>query len=316
MGREWPALPYESWRDTCATLHRYLQIVGKIRIARTPLENHWWNAGLQVGVRGISTGPIPYADGLFEIEFDFLVHQVVVRTSKGGARSLGLLSRPVARFYGELFRILREMGIEVAIDDRPCEIAEEAIPFSEDMLHRTYDRHAAQRWLRIVQRCAEVLERFRCRWLGKKSPVLFYWGSFDLAASLFSGRPAPEREGADAVTREAYSHEVASWGVWPGTDELGGPFCYAYFAPSPPGFEAARIRPEEARWSPELGEYLLPWEAVRRAPDPAAVLLAFLESTWEAGTALAGWDRVAFERGAEGAGRIATATAEPPPPAG
>ena len=293
---DWPELPYDAWQETYATLHRIAQIVGKVRLAMTPLVNHWWNAALQVGPRGLRTGATPYDGGLFEMELDFVDHQLHVRTSGGGHEAMRLQTRTVSACLSEITAMLRHLGIAARISDRPCEIAEEAIPFAQDRRHSAYDPLAVERWYAIVRESSVILEEFRARFVGKCSPVQFWWGSFDLAVTRFSGRRAPPRPGADAVQREAYSHEVSSAGFWPGTAALGGPAFYSYMAPSPKGFEAQAVRPASAWFDAELGEWLLRYDDVRTAPDPRAVLLDFLQSTYEAGARLAGWDRANLER--------------------
>lgn len=296
MIADWPELRFDSWRDTQATLHRCLQIVGKIRLSRSPIICHWWNVALRVTARGVTTTPIPADFGSFTLEFDFVDHNLLVRTSRGETRGLALVPRPVATFYGELLSILESLGIDVHINERPVELPGEQAPFSLDLEHSEYDPDAAHRWWQILVLSAQVMEEFRAGFVGKASPVLFWWGGFDLATSRYSGRRAPPRPGADPVQREAYSHEVSSVGVWPGDEKLGEPMFYAYFVPAPKGYAQARVRPAAAFWHEELGEFLLPYEAVRTAADPRHLLLEYFESTYEIGAELAGWNREELER--------------------
>jgi Family of unknown function (DUF5996) len=309
MGREeprmtpserWPALPAAAWRDTRATLHLWTQAVGKIRLARTPWLNHSWHVALYVTARGLSTSPIPDGARQFEIEFDFIDHVLWLRTSDGHARQLMLRPVSVAEFYAELMVALRELGIAVAISTMPCEIAD-GIAFERDFTHRAYDADYARRFWRVLAATHEVLSTFRTGFLGKASPVHFFWGSFDLAVTRFSGRPAPPHPGGvphlpDAVAREAYSHEVSSAGFWPGGGgPMDEPAFYSYAYPAPAGFAEARVAPAAAYFSPALGEFLLPYEAMREASDPDAALMAFLQSTYAAAADLAQWDRKALE---------------------
>jgi hypothetical protein len=290
----WPALPLDSWKDTYATLHMWTQIVGKIRLAFTPLVNHWWNVPLYVTVRGLTTSRIPYGQASFEIWFDFARHQLVLETSDGVLKSLPLVPRTVADFYQELMELLRSAGIHVKIWPVPVEIAD-PIPFKQDRFHAAYDPQPVLNFWRILLSVDSVFHQFRSPFLGKSSPVHFFWGSFDLAVSRFSGRRAPERPGADAMTREAYSHEVSSVGFWPGGDIPGAAF-YSYTVPEPPGFKEVHVRPEAAFYHKQLGEFLLMYEDVRKAQSPSATLLDFCRSTYEAGADLGNWDRAALER--------------------
>jgi uncharacterized protein DUF5996 len=290
-----PELPLAPWRDTCATLHMCAQVVGKIRLVLTPLVNHWWNTTLYVTARGLTTSPIPYGDRAFEIELDFFDHQVVVRTDAGVARSVPLVARPVADFYAELRLVLRALDVDVHLYGTPVEVPD-PIPFAADRTHASYDGAAVQRYFRALAWTDRVIKEFRGRFIGKCSPVHFFWGSFDLACTRFSGRPAPPRPGADAMTQEAYSHECISAGFWPGGGDIDGAAYYAYSAPQPAGFDAAPVRPAAAYYHRQLGEFVLPYEAVRTAPSPRDALLDFLQSTYEAGATRAGWDRAALER--------------------
>lgn len=290
----WPALSLAEWADTLATLHMWTQVVGKIRLAQTPLVNQFWNVPLYVSARGLTTSAMPYEHRSFEIEFDFIDHLLHIRCSDGAARHLPLVPRSVAAFYREVLGLLAELGIRVKIWPVPVEI-EHPIPFAEDEQHASYDPEAAHQFWRALTLMTPVLEQFRAGFVGKCSPVHFFWGSFDLAVTRFSGRPAPVKPDADSITREAYSQEVISHGFWPGGNGQQAAF-YAYCVPAPTGFAEAAVQPEAAYYSTELGEFLLPYEAVRTAPDPAAALRAFLTSTYEAGATLAGWDRTALER--------------------
>ena len=293
----WPALPLDSWQATCETLHMWAQIVGKVRLALTPPANHWWHVPLYVSARGLTTSAIPYRGGAFELEFDFLARQLVLRTVAGREQSLPLTARPVAEFYREFMNMLREAGIEVKIWTMPVEIPN-PIPFEEDFTHASYDSDAVQRFWRILLSAQTIFHEFRSSFIGKCSPVHFFWGSFDLAVSRFSGRRAPERPGADAITREAYSHEVSSVGFWPGAG-LGNPAFYSYAAPEPQGFSAASVRPAPARYDPQLREFILMYDDVRQAASPSAALLDFCNSTYEAAATLGHWDRQALERATE-----------------
>jgi hypothetical protein len=296
----WPELPYARWRDTCATLHLWTQIVGKIRLAQTPWINHSWHVTLYLTARGLTTSPIPYRGRAFQIDFDFVEHVLWIRTSDGHFRQLVLAPKPVAEFYAELLAELAGLDIQVPIFTMPCEIAD-AIPFDEDTIHAAYDREYAHRFWRILLSAHDVFTCFRSGFIGKVSPVHFFWGSFDLAVTRFSGRPAPRHPGGvphlpNAVAREAYSHEVSSAGFWPGG---GGPVDYAafysYAYPAPDGFAEAAVRPEAAFFSKDLGEFVLPYDAVRTAANPEATLMGFLESTYEAAAGVGHWDRAALE---------------------
>jgi hypothetical protein len=291
----WPALPLGEWSGTCDTLHMWTQIVGKVRLELSPFENHWWHSTLFVSPRGLTTTAIPYGSGVFEIRFDFLEHVLAIETSGGAAKTVRLCARPVADFYREVMAALSALGIDVKIYHVPVEVPN-PIPFDQDTTHASYDPEYARRFWRILMSATTVLREFRSRFIGKASPVHFFWGSFDLAATRFSGRRAPERPGADAVTREAYSHEVISAGWWPGGGTVAGAAFYAYAAPAPPGLAKARIRPEPAFYSAKLGEFLLMYDDMRAAESPEAELLAFLESTYEAAAELAHWDRESLER--------------------
>jgi hypothetical protein len=291
----WPALPLDEWRDTYATLHMWTQVVGKIRLALTPLVNHWWNTPLYLTARGLTTSPMPYDHRSFEIDFDFIEHKLLIACSDGATRTLPLAPRTVADFYHAVMAALADLGIAVTIWTTPVEIPA-PIPFEQDTQHAAYDAEYAQRFWHILVQTARVFEEFRARFTGKVSPVHFFWGSFDLAVTRFSGRRAPERADADAITREAYSHEVISHGFWPGIGPLQTPAFYAYAAPEPTGLSAAQLRPPQAFYSQEMKEFILRYDDVRQAASPRATLLEFLQSTYEAGADLAHWDRATLER--------------------
>jgi hypothetical protein len=295
----WPNLPWAAWEETAQTLHMWTQIVGKIRMARSPRINHWWNVPLYVTARGLTTSPMADRTRSFEIIFDFISHQLRIECSDGAIRLLPLAPRTVAAFYRELMRTLDDMDLATPILAKPVEVAE-AIPFAEDDLHKSYDPEYAHRFWLVLLQATRVLTDFRGRFLGKVSPVHFFWGSFDLAVTRFSGRLAPPHPGgvpnlADWVVREAYSHEVSSCGFWPGqagTDALFYSYCY----PEPPGFAEARVAPTGARYHQELHEFVLPYQTMRAAEDPDQALLDFTQSTYEAGAELGKWDRAALER--------------------
>jgi hypothetical protein len=295
----WPDLPYERWKDTYATLHRWTQIVGKIRFVQSPWLNHSWHVPLYVNARGLTTSSIPYRDRVFDLSFDFVDHALVLRVSDGIERRLPLRPRTVADFYAAVMAMLDEVGLAVRIDRIPNEIAD-ATPFDEDTAHSAYDAEYAQRFWRVLVQIDRVFSQFRTAFLGKCSPVHFFWGSFDFAVTRFSGRRAPPHPGgiphlADSVVREAYSHEVSSAGFWPGGRGVEYPVFYSYAYPEPPGFRETAVRPSAASFNTALGEFLLPYDAVRTAPDPDGALLEFLQSTYEAAADAAHWDRDALE---------------------
>jgi Family of unknown function (DUF5996) len=294
----WPTLPLASWQGTCDTLHMWTQIVGKIRLALTPKTNHWWNVALHVSPRGLTTGVMPYGDRVFEIEFDFLEHELRIHTCDPATRVVPLGPRTVADFYKECMAALHSLGVDVEIWKMPVEIAE-PIPFDQDTVHKSYDPEYARRFWRVLVSVDEVFKLFRSRFLGKSSPVHFFWGSFDLAVTRFSGRPAPPRNDPDPVLRkimqEAYSHEVISAGWWPGAGEVKEAAFYCYAAPAAPGFAEQRVRPDGASYDSGMGEYLMTYDRVRSAPSPSAALLDFLQSTYEAGATTGKWDREALE---------------------
>jgi len=291
----WPALPPEQWKDTSATLHMWTQIVGKIRLALTPLINHWWNVPLYVNARGLTTSVIPYGNRPFELSFDFLDQQLVLQVSDGLRKVLPLTSMPVEEFYRQFMELLGSSGIQVKIWRMPVEIAD-PIPFDQDRVHATYDPNAAKTFWRILLSVQCVFEEFRSRFLGKCSPVHFFWGSFDLAVTRFSGRRAPERPGADRITREAYSHEVSSVGFWPGGGSITGLAFYSYTAPEPAAFRDRSVRPAAARYDKQLSEFILMYDDVRSSASPSEALLDFCQSTYEAGATLGNWDRKMLER--------------------
>jgi hypothetical protein len=272
----------------------WTQVVGKIRLTLTPRINHWWHTALYVTSRGITTSPIPYGSRTFELTFDFVDHTLVVQTSDGTTRYIALYPRSVADFYRELMAVLRSVDIHVRINTTPQEVPN-PISCDTDTVHASYDQEYANRFWRVLLQTTSVLQEFRGRFIGKCSPVHFWWGSFDLAVTRFSGRRAPERPGADLITREAYSHECSSAGFWPGNSMLPEPAFYAYTTPAPPGFEKASVRPPEAYYGDRFGEFLLPYDAVRSAAEPRTVLMDFLQSTYEAGADLGHWDREALE---------------------
>ena len=291
---QWPELPLEAWRDTYATLHMWTQIVGKVRLALAPHVNHWWQVPLYVNSRGLTTSAIPYVDRTFEVQFDFIEHRLLITVCDGELKLMPLQPQTVAAFYAQFMTALRALGIEVTIWPMPVEIPD-PIRFDRDEQHASYDRIYVERFWEILRLVDGVLRRFRSGFIGKHSPIHFFWGSFDLASTRFSGRRAPERPGADPITREAYSHEVISAGFWPGGGEVKGAAFYAYAAPEPGGFKTASVRPAQAFYSP-LGEFLLMYDDLRQSTDPEQTLLEFLKSTYEAGANLGGWPRAELER--------------------
>ncbi|HET9594015.1 MAG TPA: DUF5996 family protein [Anaeromyxobacteraceae bacterium] len=299
LSAAWPELPLAPWRATRDTLHMWTQIVGKSLLACPP-QNHWWHCALRVSARGLVTpAPIASGDGAFEVELDLVDHVLAVR---GDRRTVTapLVPRTVRAFHEEYLALVRAVGADVHLWTTPVEV-HAPIAFDRDEVHRDYDAAAAHRFWQVLRRCDAVFKGLADGFVGKQSPVHFWWGSFDLAATRFSGRRAPERVGADAITREAYSHEVISFGFWPGGALPDGrtveePILFAYAAPTPEGFAAARVRPAAARWDERLGEFVLPYEAVRTADDPAGAVRAFCESVYEAGATLGRWDREALER--------------------
>ncbi len=294
----WPVLPLEEWRDTCATLHLWAQIVGKVRLAKTPWLNHSWHVALYVNARGLTSSLIPCDGRGFDIQFDFCQHVLDIQTTDGAGARIALCPQSVAEFHDRLMSALGKLGFAVTISDLPCEIAG-AIPFTRDHEHVSYDPEYANRFWRVLLQVDRVFKQFRTGFLGKCSPVHFFWGSFDLAVTRFSGRRAPTFSGnvpgvAAKVMQEAYSHEVSSAGFWPGGQGVDASF-YSYAYPSPPGFERAKVQPGAAFYNGDLGEFLLPYEAVRCERDPDDALLKFLTSTYEAAAETAGWERAALE---------------------
>jgi hypothetical protein len=295
----WPELPTAEWRDTCATLQLFTQIAGKIRLARSPWLNHSWQVTLYVTARGLSTSPIPDGKRSFQIDFDFIAHDLRISTSDGAERQLALSGHSVASFYEAVMTALGQLGIVVEIDEMPNELPE-PIKFSQDTQHASYDPDAVERFFRILVNADRVFKQFRTGFLGKASPVHFFWGSFDLAVTRFSGRRAPRHPGGvphlpDAVVCEAYSHEVSSAGFWPGSGAIDYPAFYSYAYPEPPGYRATTVRPDTAFFSEALGEFILPYDAVRTAADPDQALLNFLQSSYEAAADAGKWDREALE---------------------
>jgi len=300
----WPSLPFEEWQDTLATLHRWTQMVGKTRLALAPMTNHWWQVALHVTASGLTTSPMPCGERTFEIEFDFVSHLLEARTSDGASRTMPLAPRSVADFLREYRSLLGSLGLDVRIWPVPVEMPD-ALPFEKDVEHASYDADAARRCFKVLVQADRVLKEFRGRFLGKCSPVHFWWGGFDLACTRFSGRRAPRHPGgvlhlAARVMREAYSHECISAGWWPGGDPLREPAFYAYAYAEPPGLPDAKIRPCEAYYHRELREFILPYDAVRMADRPDEMILAFLQSTYDAAADRLDWDRAALERGPAG----------------
>ena len=291
----WPALPLSEWADTYATLHMWSQVVGKVRLALSPRVNHWWEVPLYVSARGLTTSPIPYENGIFEVEFDFVDHKLDIMTAGGEIRSLRLIPRTVADFYAEFMEIIHSLGINVRIWKMPVEVPN-PIRFGQDRTHASYDPEYAHRFWRILVAVDSVFKEFRSRFIGKASPVHFFWGSFDFAVTRFSGRRAPERPGADSINREAYSHEAISVGFWPGGGDIKDAAFYAYAAPEPAGFGDHPVRPAKVFYSKQMSEFFLMYDDVRAADSPRDALLAFCQSTYEAGADLGHWDRANLER--------------------
>ena len=296
----WPSLPLEAWSDTCATLHMWTQIVGKIRLAQSPWINHSWHVTLYVTTRGLTTSPIPYGNRTFQIDFDFIAHEVKIQSSEGGVAGFSLRPQSVAAFYRRLQSEMGKLDLHVDINEKPNEIPD-PIPFDQDETHKAYDPVYANRFWRVLVQADRVFKEFRARFVGKCSPVHYFWGAPDLAVTRFSGRPAPEHPGGvphlpDRVAREAYSHEVSSCGFWPGGGPVAYPVFYSYVYPEPSGFAGAPVKPSAAFYSTDLREFILPYDAVRAAESPDETLLAFLQTTYEAAANLANWDRSFLER--------------------
>lgn len=299
----WPALPLDAWSDTCATLHLWTQIVGKIRLAQSPWINHGWNVTLYVTARGLTTSPIPHGTRTFQLDFDFIDHELSIQSSDGGTGTVALRPQSVASFYRRLWSELGKLDLDVKINAKPNEV-QDPIPFARDERHAFYDSDYANRFWRVLAQSDRVFKRFRGRFVGKCSPVHFFWGAPDLAVTRFSGRAAPPHPGGipnlpDAVTREAYSQEVSSCGFWPGGGAVPYPAFYSYSYPEPDGFADSPVKPGAAFYSRDLGEFILPYDAVRLAESPDDTLLEFLQATYEAAANLGGWDRKSLERDAD-----------------
>jgi len=292
-----PPLPLADWQATYDTLHMWTQMVGKVRLEQCPPVNHWWGVALYVTANGLTTSPVPYGQGSFEIQFDFIQHKLVIETSTGDKRELKLEPQSVAEFHRKLMAALHSLGIDITIYTMPVEFPN-PIPFEKDEVHAAYNADAVSRFWRILQWSDTVLKEFRAGFIGKASPVHFFWGSFDLAVTRFSGRPAPPRPDADAVTAEAYSHEVSSAGFWPGGGRVEGAAYYAYAAPEPAGFSEYKVQPAAAFYHPQLHEYLLMYDDVRQASSPKEFLIRFLQTTYDAAANLGNWDRKALEKSA------------------
>lgn len=297
---KWPELNWDEWKDSCATFHLWTQVIGKVRLVRSPWVNHSWHVPLYLSSRGFTTSVIPHEEQTFEIDLDLIDHELIISASSGQRESFSLEPMSVARFYERLLETLDRMKLSVEIHAMPNEIAE-AVPFPEDDRHAAYDADQIQKFWRACLSIDTVFKEFRARFIGKSSPVHFFWGSFDLAVTRFSGRSAPPHPGGfpnlpDWVAREAYSHEVSSAGFWPGGEQFPQAIFYSYAYPTPEGFSEARVRPDEAFWTDEMGEFVLPYAAVQGADSPEDKLMEFLESTYEAAANLAEWDRDALER--------------------
>jgi len=291
----WPALPYAAWKPTLDTLHMWTQIVGKVKLALTPFLNEWWNVTFALSARGLTTSTIPFETRTFQVDFDFIDHRLVIQVSDGQSRELRLGARSVADFFQEFMTHLESLGVQVKINPQPVEV-DAGIPFGDDTLHAAYDPLYVTRWWRILLGVSHVMERYRTRFVGKSSPVQFWWGSFDLATTRFSGRPAPHRAWPARWMALGAEQEQAQAGFWPGNDRLPEPAFVAYTYPEPPGCRTAAIQPDLAYFHPELAEFVLPYEQVRLAANPDQVIQDFYQSTYEIGATLAAWDRPALER--------------------
>ena len=294
----WPELPFEKWKNTCATLHMWTQIVGKIRLVQTPWTNHSWHVTLYLTARGLTTSPIPHGQSSFQIDFDFIDHELRIEKSDGSSRKLKLQPQSVASFYRAVMDALNDLQVPVHIDPVPNEIPD-PIRFDQDEQHRSYDPEYANRFWRVLAQADRVFKQFRAGFCGKNSPVHFFWGSFDLAVTRFSGRPAPQHPGGvphlpDSVTREAYSQEVSSLGFWPGNEAVPQAIFYSYAYPEPKGFAESKIKPAAAAYNPQVKEFVLPYESVRTAASPDDALLEFAQSAYDAASTLGGWDRAAL----------------------
>jgi hypothetical protein len=288
-------LPFDSWKDTLATLHMWTQVVGKVRLKLCPLVNHFWNVTFYLTARGMTTEAMPYESGTVEVRFDFIDHKLLIETDQGRTAEIALKPQSVAEFYTKFMAAIANLGVTTKIWTMPCEVPNPT-PFEQDQAHASYDPEAVNKFWRITVWVDQVFQEFRAEFIGKVSPVHFFWGSFDLAVTRFSGRPAPERPGADSITREAYSHEVSSAGFWPGGGDIKGPAFYSYAAPEPAGFAEQKVRPQAAYYHPQMKEFLLMYDDVRVAASPKAALMEFLESTYDAAANLGKWDRKALER--------------------
>jgi hypothetical protein len=298
----WPPLPLSAWKDTHDTLHMWTQIVGKVKLELCPFLNEWWEVALHLSARGITTATIPWQDGVFEVEFDFIDHNLRIRTSHGALKSLPLMPRSVAEFYGEFMAALRALGIDVAINTLPQEV-EQPIPFENDTTHAAYDPEYANRWWRVLTRVQTVFEQYRSGFCGKSSPAHFFWGSFDLSQTRFCGKPALPPQGANRIMRFSEDQENIAAGFWPGSKTVNGPAFYSYTYPEPPGYKTASVRPSAARYDSDAGLFLLLYDDVRTAASPERTILEFLQSTYEVGANLSGWDRVALEQRGPNVGR-------------
>src|SRR6266852_3340688 len=285
----WPLLPYDEWKETLDTLHMWTQIVGKVRMKLSPHMNHWWHVTFYVTARGLTTSPIPYQGRTFEVDFDFIDHNLFIHTSEGASKAMSLIPRSVADFYREFMEALRSLNINVTINTLPCEVPN-PIRCDEDFVHASYDPEYVNRFWRILVQMDSVFKAFRSQFIGKSSPVQFFWGSFDLAVTRFSGRRAPERVGADRITREGYSHEVISGGFWPGSGNIQDAAFYAYAAPEPLEYSTSRVQPPSAFYNPPTKGFILMYDDVRKADNPDRMVLDFLQSTYEAGAELGKWD--------------------------
>ncbi len=290
-----PALPFDSWRETFETLHMWTQIIGKVRLKLCPLVNHWWNVPFYVTARGMTTAAMPYQQRDIEVRFDFIEHKLTLESSEGRVTTMALTAQSVAEFYKKFMAALSELDVSVHIWTMPSEVPNPT-PFELDKVHAAYDLQAVHKFWRILVWVDQIFKEFRAGFQGKASPVHFFWGSFDLAVTRCSGRVAPERPGAESITREAYSHEVSSAGFWPGGGDIKGPACYSYAAPEPAGFAEQRVRPPAAFYHPQMKEFLLMYDDVRAAASPKATLMEFLQSTYDAAADCGKWDRKALER--------------------
>jgi hypothetical protein len=290
-----PALPFDSWKDTLATVHMWAQIVGKVRLKLCPLVNHWWNVPFYITARGMTTSAMPYERSAIEVQFDFIEHKILIETSEGRVVRMPMVAQSVADFHKKFMVALGELGVSVHIWTMPCEVPDPT-PFEKDHTHAAYDPEAAHKFWRMLVWVDQVFKDFRAGFQGKVSPVHFFWGSFDLAVTRFSGRVAPERPGADSITREAYSHEVSSAGFWPGGGDIKGPAFYSYAAPEPLGFAEQRVGPQAAFYHSQMKEFLLMYDDVRVAASPRDALMEFLQSTYDAAADLGKWDRKSLER--------------------